>query len=58
MRRCCADGVPGLGIRPGEGLEVTAAADAFATERIGRIGRVRLYWTPGGRGWAKIWGAR
>ena len=23
MRRCCADGVPGLGIRPGEGLEVT-----------------------------------
>ena len=39
-------------------VTTSAAADAFATERIGRIGRVRLYWTPGGRGWAKIWGAR
>jgi len=35
-----------------------AAADAYARERIGRIGRVRLYWVPGGRGWAKIWGSR
>ena len=33
-----------------------AAADAFAEERIGKIGRVRLYWVPGGRGWARIWG--
>jgi leucine dehydrogenase len=39
-------------------VTTSAAADAFATERIGRIGRVRLYWTPGGRGWAKIWGGR
>jgi len=35
-----------------------AAADAFAKERIARIGRVRLYWVPGERGWAKIWGSR
>jgi leucine dehydrogenase len=32
-----------------------AAADAYAEERIGKIGRVRLYWVPGGRGWSKIW---
>jgi len=36
-------------------VSAAAAADAFAGERIGRIGRVRLYWVPGGRGWAKIW---
>ncbi len=39
-------------------VTTAAAADAFAKERIGRIGRVRLYWVPGGRGWAKIWGSR
>jgi leucine dehydrogenase len=37
-------------------ISTAAAADAFAHERIGKIGRVRLYWVPGGRGWAKIWG--
>jgi leucine dehydrogenase len=37
-------------------ISTSSAADAFALERIGRIGRVRLYWVPGGRGWAKIWG--
>jgi hypothetical protein len=31
LRRCCADGIAGLGIRPGERLEVTASVDAFAT---------------------------
>jgi leucine dehydrogenase len=36
-------------------VSTSAAADAFAEERIGKIGRVRLYWVPGGRGWAKIW---
>jgi leucine dehydrogenase len=36
-------------------MSTSAAADAFAEERIGKIGRVRLYWVPGGRGWAKIW---
>ena len=36
LRRCCADGVPGLGIRPGERLEVTAAVDAFATDVLVR----------------------
>jgi leucine dehydrogenase len=39
-------------------VTTAAAADTFATDRIGRIGRVRLYWVPGGRGWAKIWGGR
>lgn len=32
MRRCCADGVPGLGIHPGERLEVAASVDAFGTD--------------------------
>jgi leucine dehydrogenase len=36
-------------------VSTAAAADAFALERIGKIGRVRLYWVPGGRAWAKIW---
>jgi leucine dehydrogenase len=36
-------------------ISTAAAADAFAEERIKKIGRVRLYWVPGGRGWAKIW---
>src|SRR2546428_6412234 len=39
-------------------VTTAAAADAFAKERIGRIRRGRLYWGPGGRGWAKIWGSR
>jgi leucine dehydrogenase len=37
-------------------ISTSAAADAFARERIGKVGRVRLYWVPGGRGWTKIWG--
>jgi leucine dehydrogenase len=37
-------------------ISTAAAADAFAGERIGRIGRLRLYWVPGGRGWSRIWG--
>jgi leucine dehydrogenase len=36
-------------------ISTSAAADAFALERIGKVGRVRLYWVPGGRGWSKIW---
>jgi leucine dehydrogenase len=36
-------------------ISTARAADAFAEERIGKIGRVRLYWVPGGRSWAKIW---
>jgi leucine dehydrogenase len=36
-------------------MSTSQAADRFAEERIGRLGRVRLYWVPGGRGWAKIW---
>ena len=43
MRRCCADGVPGLGIRPGEGLEVTAAVDAFGTDVLVRREPGELY---------------
>jgi leucine dehydrogenase len=37
-------------------ISTSSAADAFAGERIGKIGRVRLYWVPGGRGWTRIWG--
>jgi leucine dehydrogenase len=36
-------------------ISTAQAADRFAEERIEKIGRVRLYWVPGGRGWAKIW---
>lgn len=43
LRRCCADGVPGLGIRPGERLEVTAAVDAFATDMLVRREPGELY---------------
>jgi leucine dehydrogenase len=39
-------------------VSTSAAADAFAEERVGRIGRVRLYWVPGGRGWARIWAGK
>src|SRR6266480_7779098 len=37
-------------------MSTAAAADAFAEERIRKVGRIRLTWVPGGRGWAKIWG--
>lgn len=43
MRRCCADGVPGLGIRPGERLEVAAVKDAFATDVLLRREPGELY---------------
>ena len=36
-------------------MSTSAAADAFAEERIQRVGRIRLTWVPGGRGWARIW---
>jgi leucine dehydrogenase len=39
-----------------ERIPTAEAADRFAESRIERIGRVRLYWVPGGRGWARIWG--
>ena len=39
-----------------EHLTTAEAADRFAESRIDRIGRVRLYWVPGGLGWAKLWG--
>jgi len=35
-------------------ISTAAAADAFALERIGKVGRVRLTWVPGGRGWARV----
>jgi hypothetical protein len=43
LRRCSADGVPGLGIRPGEHLEVTASVDAFATDVLVRREPGELY---------------
>ncbi len=43
LRHCCADGVPGLGIRPGERLEVTAVVDAFATDVLVRREPGELY---------------
>jgi hypothetical protein len=39
----CATGQPGLGIRPGERLEVTAVYDAFATDVLARRGPGELY---------------
>ena len=39
-------------------ISTSAAADTFAEERVGKIGRVRLCWVPGGRGWARIWAGR
>jgi leucine dehydrogenase len=39
-------------------ISTSAAADAFAEERVGKIGRVRLYWVPYGKGWARIWARR
>jgi len=43
LRRCCADGIPGLGIGPGEHLEVTASVDAFATGMLVRREPGELY---------------
>jgi hypothetical protein len=43
LRHCCADHVPGLGIRPGERLEVAAAVDAFGTDMVMRRGPGELY---------------
>lgn len=39
----CATGQPGLGIRPGERLEVAAVYDAFATDVLARRGPGELY---------------
>jgi len=39
----CALGQPGLGIQPGERLEVAAARDAFATDVLARRGPGELY---------------
>ena len=36
-------------------ISTAAAADRFAEERVSKVGRIRLYWVPGGRSWAKIW---
>jgi hypothetical protein len=36
LRRCCADGIPGLAIAPGERLEVAAVRDAFGTGMVVR----------------------
>src|SRR5207302_1252265 len=38
-----------------DGVSTAEAADRFARSRIGRVGRVRLTWVPGGRGWAEYW---
>ncbi len=43
LRRCCADGVRGLGIVPGERLEVTASVDAFGTGMLIRREPGELY---------------
>ncbi len=36
-------------------ISTAEAADSFAESRIDRIGRMRLYWVPGGKGWAPSW---
>jgi hypothetical protein len=43
MRRCSADGVPGLGVQPGERLEVAAIVDAFGTDVLLRREPGELY---------------
>ena len=43
LRRCCADGIPGLAIGPDERLEVAAVADAFATDMLVRRDPGELY---------------
>jgi leucine dehydrogenase len=39
-------------------VTTSSAADSFAEERIARVGRIRLYWVPGGRGWSRVWERR
>jgi len=34
MRRCSVEGLPGIGLRPGERLELAAAVDAYATDSL------------------------
>jgi leucine dehydrogenase len=36
-------------------ISTAEAADRFAESRIDQIGRMRLYWVPGGKGWATRW---
>jgi len=43
MRTCCAAGVPGPGILPGERLEVAAVVDTFATDALVRREPGELY---------------
>ena len=43
LRHGSADGVPGLGVRPGEHLEVAAAVDAFGTDLLVRRDPGELY---------------
>jgi hypothetical protein len=43
MRHCCADGVPGLDVKPGERLEVAASTDAFGTDVLLRREPGELY---------------
>jgi hypothetical protein len=42
-RWCCAHGVPGLGVLPGERLEVAAQVDAFGTDVLLRREPGELY---------------
>jgi hypothetical protein len=43
LRRWCNAGVPGLGIRPGDGLRVAASRRAFATDMLVRREQGELY---------------
>lgn len=43
LRHCCADGIAGLGVQPGERLEVMASIDAFATDMLVRREPGELY---------------
>ncbi len=52
-RRCCADGVPGLDLRPGERLEVAAVRDAFATDMLVRRGPGELFALCHGMPWRR-----
>ena len=36
-------------------ISTAEAADRFAESRLDRISRMRLYWVPGGKGWATSW---
>ena len=65
LRWCCAGGQAGLGIQPGERLEVAAVKDAFASDMVIRRNEGELYalrhempWTGGAqsapvRGWTE-----